>query len=145
MGTMKDLELSKGDYEALASFRAALRKFARFSEEAARDLGITPQQHQAMLGVMGQQGREFASIAEIADFLQLKHHTAVGLIDRCVAAGLVVRGDDPTDRRQVRITLTNRGRAILQQLSEKNLMELQTLRRSLKLNVLDRVNQEARK
>jgi DNA-binding MarR family transcriptional regulator len=142
---MKDLELSKGDYEALASFRAALRKFARFSEEAARDLGITPQQHQAMLGVMGQQGREFASIAEIADFLQLKHHTAVGLIDRCVAAGLVVRGDDPTDRRQVRITLTNRGRAILQQLSEKNLMELQTLRRSLKLNVLDRVNQEARK
>ena len=77
------LELSKEDYESLASFRGALRRFLRFSEEGARAAGITPQQHQALLAVMGQNGRDWASISEIAEFLQLKHHTAVGLIDRC--------------------------------------------------------------
>src|SRR5579862_6404833 len=95
-----ELSLTKQDYEALAAFRAAIRRFSRFSEEGARDAGISPQQHQAMLAIMGQTGRQWASISEIADFLQRKHHTSVGLIDRCVAAGLVERGPDEDDRRQ---------------------------------------------
>lgn len=137
---MEDTEipLTKQDYESLAAFRAAIRRFARFSEEGARSVGITPQQHQAMLAIMGQPGRQWASIGEIAEFLQLKHHTAVGLIDRCVAAGLVERGADPDDRRQVRVTLTGKGEALLRTLSTRNLRELKSLRKSMKLAVIDR-------
>jgi DNA-binding MarR family transcriptional regulator len=133
-----ELSLTKQDYESLAAFRAAIRKFARFSEEGARAVGITPQQHQALLAIMGQPGRQWASIAEIADFLQLKHHTSVGLIDRCVAAGLVERNPDPDDRRQVRVTLTEKGEKLLNHLSTRNLRELKTLRKMMKLVVIDR-------
>jgi DNA-binding MarR family transcriptional regulator len=133
-----EVSLTKQDYESLAAFRAAIRKFTRFSEEGSRAFGITPQQHQAMLGVMGQPGRDWASIVEIADFLQLKHHTAVGLVDRCVAAGLVVRNADPDDRRQVRVTLTDKGAGLLKQLSTRNLRELKNLRKLMKLAALDR-------
>jgi DNA-binding MarR family transcriptional regulator len=87
---------------------------------------------------MGQPGRQWASIAEIADFLQLKHHTSVGLIDRCVAAGLVERNPDPDDRRQVRVTLTEKGEKLLNHLSTRNLRELKTLRKMMKLVVIDR-------
>lgn len=137
---MEDTEipLTKQDYESLAAFRAAIRRFARFSEEGARAVGITPQQHQAMLAIMGQPGRQWASIAEIAEFLQLKHHTAVGLIDRCVAANLVERGADPDDRRQVRVTLTAKGEELLRTLSTRNLRELKSLRKNMKLSVIDR-------
>lgn len=133
-----ELELTKQDYESLAAFRAAIRRFARFSEEGAREVGITPQQHQALLAIMGQPGRQWASIAEIADFLQLKHHTSVGLVDRCVAAGLVERNPDPDDRRQVRVTLTENGEKLLRHLSTRNLRELKTLRKMMKLSVIDR-------
>ncbi|HVT13318.1 MAG TPA: MarR family transcriptional regulator [Fimbriimonadaceae bacterium] len=133
-----EISLTKQDYESLAAFRAAIRRFTRFSEEGARALGITPQQHQAMLAIMGQPGRQWASIAEIADFLQLKHHTAVGLIDRCAAAGLAERSPDPDDRRQVRVTLTAKGEGLLRTLSTRNLRELKSLRKLMKLSVIDR-------
>jgi DNA-binding MarR family transcriptional regulator len=133
-----EISLTKQDYESLAAFRAAIRRFARFSEEGARTVGITPQQHQAILAIMGQPGRSWASIAEVADFLQLKHHTAVGLVDRCVAAGLVERNPDPDDRRQVRVTLTKKGEDLLRHLSTRNLRELKQLRKSMKLTVIDR-------
>ena len=83
-------------------------------------------------------GREWATIAEIAEFLQLKHHTTVGLVDRCVAAGLVERNPDPDDRRQVRVTLTPKGKELLDQLSTRNLRELKNLKKLLKLAVIDR-------
>src|SRR5690349_11691953 len=127
-----EIDLTKQDYESLAAFRAAIRRFARFSEEGARSVGITPQQHQAMLAIMGQPGREWASIAEIAEFLQLKHHTTVGLVDRCVAAGLVLRNPDPDDRRQVRVGLTTKGGELLRHLSTRNLRELKNLRKAMK-------------
>jgi DNA-binding MarR family transcriptional regulator len=133
-----EISLTKQDYESLAAFRAAIRRFTRFSEEGARSAGITPQQHQAMLAIMGQPGRGWASIAEIADFLQLKHHTTVGLVDRCVAAHLVERNPDPEDRRQVRVTLTKKGEDLLRHLSTRNLRELKALRKSMKLSVIDR-------
>ena len=129
-----EVSLTKQDYESLAAFRAAIRRFARFSEEGARDMGITPQQHQAMLAIMGQAGKSWASIAEIADFLQLRHHTTVGLVDRCAAAGLLTRGPDADDRRQVRVTLTPKGQEILSHLSQRNLAELKNLRKHLKLS-----------
>jgi len=133
-----EILLSKHDYESLAAFRAAIRRFTRFSEEGARSAGITPQQHQAMLAIMGQPERQWASIAEIAEFLQLKHHTAVGLVDRCVAAGFVERNPDTVDRRQVRVTLTEKGERLLAHLSTRNLRELKNLRRLMKLSVIDR-------
>lgn len=134
----QEISLTKQDYESLAAFRAAIRRFTRFSEEGARTEGITPQQHQAMLAIMGRPSREWASIGEIAQFLQVKHHTAVGLIDRCVVAGLVERGPDPDDRRQVRVTLSAKGRTLLSRLSTRNLRELKNLRKLLKLSVIDR-------
>jgi DNA-binding MarR family transcriptional regulator len=133
-----ELAISKDDYESLAAFRAAIRRFTRFSEEGAREAGITPQQHQALLSIMGQHGREWASIGEMADFLQLRHHTTVGLVDRCVAAGLLERNPDLRDRRQVRVTLTDKGRGLLAKLSARNLRELKDLKKLLKLSVVDR-------
>jgi len=133
-----EISLTKQDYESLAAFRAAIRRFTRFSEEGSRDVGITPQQHQALLAIMGQPGKQWASVAEIADFLQLKHHTAVGLVDRCVGAGLVERNPDPDDRRQVRVSLTPRGEELLRHLSTRNLRELKNLRKLMKLSVIDR-------
>ena len=133
-----EISLTKQDYESLAAFRAAIRRFTRFSEEGARASGITPQQHQAILAIMGQQGRDWASIAEIATALQLRHHTTVGLIDRCVAAGLVERNPDLDDRRQVRVTLTDKGDQLLRRLSTRNLRELKNLRKFMKLSVIDR-------
>ncbi|RYG27198.1 MarR family transcriptional regulator [bacterium] len=115
---------TKQDYEALASFRKSLRRFLRFAEQTAREEGITPQQHQVILAVMGQEGRDWASISEIRDALQLEHHAAVGLVDRCQSAGLVIRSPHPDDRRVVMVSLTDRGRQCLAAISRRNLGEL---------------------
>jgi DNA-binding MarR family transcriptional regulator len=129
-------ELRKQDYEALAAFRAALRSFLRFSEEGARSAGVTPQQHQLLLAIKGQKGRDWASLSEIAEALQVRHHTAVGLVDRSARARLVRRSVDPDDRRQVRVCLTKRGELLLARLSQRNRSELAGLRRALSLPFL---------
>ena len=129
--------LRKEDYEALALFRRTLRRFLRFTEEGARGAGLTPQQHQALLAVKGQPGRDWLTIGELADALQLRHHSVVALVDRCVAADLLQRRTDLTDRRQVRVHLTTRGESILEQLSRHNLRELQQLRAALNAAVLN--------
>jgi len=125
-------KLEKKDYVALANLRKSIRVFLRFSEEGARMEGITPQQHQVLLAVKGQANRDWASVGEVADFLQLRHHTVVGLIDRCVAAGLVRREPSQIDRRKVEIWLTSRGESILTRLVKRNTMELFSLREHLK-------------
>ena len=89
-----------GQYHAirdLAQFRYALRRFLRFSEDAAREHGVTPQQHQLMLGVAGFTGRNCATISELAEFLQEKNHSVVGLVERAVNSGLVRRKQDSSD------------------------------------------------
>jgi DNA-binding MarR family transcriptional regulator len=105
--------LSKTQYENLAAFRFALRRFLRFSEDAATAEGITPQQHQALLAVKGFPGRDHVSVSELAERLQIRHHSAVGLIDRLVTEKLVLREPSPDDRRSVHIRLTARGEKML--------------------------------
>ena len=109
--------LSKSQYEALAAFRFALRKFLRFSEDAAAAAGITPQQHQALLAIKGFPGRDHVSVRELAERLQVRHHSAVGLLDRLVAEKLVARTASPEDRRRVHIQLTSRGEKMLEELT----------------------------
>ena len=128
--------LTKSDYESLAAFRRSLRRFLRYAEDGARRAGLTPQQHQVLLAIKGQPGRDWASIAELAEALQLRHHTVVGLVDRSAAAGLVRRDPDPEDRRQVRVVLTERGEGVLNSLSTSNVEELRRLQRSLNLDLL---------
>ncbi len=109
---------------SLAQFRYRLRRFLYFSEQAARKCGITPQQHQLMLGVAGYTGRGCASISELADFLQEKNHSVVELVERAVAKGLVRRTHDPTDRRVVVVFLTPAGKRILGRLTKLHQREI---------------------
>ena len=102
----------------LASFRYSLRRFLRFSENAARSYGITPQQHQLMLGVAGFTGRGSATISELAEFLQGRLHSVVGLVERAEHSGLVVAKKSQADRRVVVVSLTPRGSLILGRLSQ---------------------------
>ena len=126
-------QLSQAQYETLAAFRYALRRFLRFSEEAAQDAGITPQQHQALLAVKGFPGRDRVTVSELAERLQLRHHSAVGLIDRLVEEKLVVRAPSETDRRQVLIRLTSRGEKIVGKLSFAHSRQLKGMGAELKL------------
>jgi len=105
------------DYRRLASFRYALRQFAAFSEAAARAAGLTPQQHQALLAIRGHAGPEAMSIGKLAEQLIVHHHSAVGLVDRLVAEGLVERQHAAADRRRVELSLTDRAERVLAGLS----------------------------
>ena len=94
-------QLVKSQYETLAAFRYALRRFIHFSEEAAQAAGITAQQYQALLAIKGFPARDNVTVGELAERLQLRHHSAVGLIDRLEAEKLVVRAPSAEDRRHV--------------------------------------------
>ena len=120
-------KVSKADYEALAAFRYALRQFLRFSEEAAEAVGLTPQQHQALLAILGFPGRDQVTIGELAERLQIRHHSAVGLVDRLEAQNLVARQGAGNDRRQVYVTVTPHGLALLEQLAAAHRSELQRI------------------
>lgn len=136
--------MRKEDYEALARFRHTLRRFLHITEERARAAGITPQQHQLLLAVKGQPGREWASVTELAEALQIRHHAAVGLVDRCERAGLATRSPSPEDRRQVRVQLTKRGEELLEGLSRQNQDELRILQAALRIPFLtDGIDQRA--
>lgn len=102
---------------SLAQFRYSLRKFLRFSEYAARQCGVTPQQHQLILGIAGYTGHGSATVSELAEFLQERRHSVAGLIERAAQNGLVRRSQDKFDRRVVNIFLTSRGKGILSRLS----------------------------
>jgi DNA-binding MarR family transcriptional regulator len=128
----EDGGITKAEYEELARFRYALRRFLRFAERAARAAGVTPQQYQSLLAIKGFPGRDWASVGELAERLQLQHNSAVGIVDRCEQAGLVERSADPEDRRQVRVTLTPRGEEVLRLLASQNRQELARIRRDLR-------------
>jgi DNA-binding MarR family transcriptional regulator len=124
-------ELLKAEYEALAAFRHALRRFAAFSAEAARGAGLTPQQHQALLAIKGAPGRETLTIGEIAAHLLIRPHSAVELVDRLADLGLIARQPDAADSRRVQVALTARSEALLRDLSVAHLRELQAIRPTL--------------
>jgi DNA-binding MarR family transcriptional regulator len=115
----------------LAWFRYELRRFLRFSEREARRRGLTPAQHQLLLGVAGFTGRGWATVSELAEFLQLRHNAAVELVNRGARGGLVRRHADSTDRRFVQVRLTARGRALLDRLSRVHLDEIARVRRQI--------------
>ncbi len=120
-------ELSKADYERLANFRYVLRQFLAFSGDAAEAAGVTPQQHQALLAIKGHPGREEVTIGELAERLGLRHHSAVGLVDRLATRGLVERRAGRADRRSVSIVLTGEAEALLAGLSRAHRQELKRL------------------
>ena len=116
--------LEQADLEHLLELRCGLRRFLRWSEEQARAAGLTPAQHQLLLAVKGHADPGGPTVGEIADYLVLRHHSAVGLIDRAVAAGLVERRPDPSNNSAVRVVLTPAGEEKLDQLAAAHLEEL---------------------
>src|SRR5271157_5350821 len=111
----------------LAAFRYQLRRFLRFSEKAARACGLTPQQHQLLLGVAGYTGRGWATISELAEFMQSRHNAVVGLVQRAAERGLVRKAQGEKDRRFVKVRLTRKGFTILDKISRMNIAELRAL------------------
>lgn len=118
--------LTAADYERLAEFRYALRRFLVFSEDAAKGSGLTAQQHQALLAIKGF-GRTAMTTGALAKRLAIRHHSAVGLIDRLVAKSLVKRLPGSDDRRQVLLSLTPKSETLLAKLSEEHRRELKRL------------------
>jgi len=118
------------DYRLLAEFRHLLRGFVTFSEAAAREAGLTPQQHQALLALKAFEGN--ATVGQLAQRLLLKHHSAVGLADRLARAGLLTRRTDPQDRRRVTLALTAKAEKVLEKLTAVHREELRRLAPALR-------------
>lgn len=119
--------LTKQEYETLAEFRRQLRLFLSFSEDAARQAGIAPQQYQALLAIKGFPGREEVTIGELAEQLQIRHHSAVGLIDRLVKQEMVIRETATDDRRRVYVKLAPNGAELLERLASIHKQELKQM------------------
>jgi DNA-binding MarR family transcriptional regulator len=114
---LRTLAKTSVDYRALADFRYEVRRFQNLSEQAARAAGIEPQQYQALLAVKGLPASCHATVGVLAERLQIQHHSAVELVDRLEAHGLLKRTRSRTDRRQVLLRLTGRGEEILRQVA----------------------------
>lgn len=120
-------DLTDEEYQRLLELRTGLRRFLRWSEEQAAAAGLTSAQHQLLLAVRGHRNPDGPTIGDVAGYLLLRHHSAVGLIDRAVKAGLVMRHEDANDRRVVRLRLTSLGTDILSLLSSAHVEELEKL------------------
>lgn len=119
-------ELTHAEYRALAEFRYQLRLFLRRGEQASRDAGLEPQQHQLLLVVKGLPEDASATVGTLAERLQLQHHSTVELINRLVDQGLVQRKRDSQDKRLVLVSLTARGERVLRELSHFHHSELRS-------------------
>jgi DNA-binding MarR family transcriptional regulator len=119
--------LTKADYELLAAFRYALRKFLGFSEDAAIENGIRPQQYQVLLAIEGFPGRNWVTMGELAEQMRIAHHSAVGMVDRMEGLGLVKRVSSEHDRRRVQISVTRKGHYILEKLYRIHRAELRSV------------------
>jgi DNA-binding MarR family transcriptional regulator len=115
---------SDDDYRRLLELRSGLRRFLRWSEDHARAAGLTPAQHQLLLAIRGHADERGPTIGDVAAHLLLRHHSAVGLVDRAEGAGLVAREQDAENGSIVRLRLTEAGAAQLEALSEQHLEEL---------------------
>jgi DNA-binding MarR family transcriptional regulator len=119
--------ITLADYRALAAFRHEIRKFIAFSEQAARDAGIEPQQHQLLLAVRGLPESMRPTIGAIAERLCVQHHTAVALVDKLEMRGLILRERSEADRREVLLRVTYAGEALLRALSALHRLQLETV------------------
>jgi DNA-binding MarR family transcriptional regulator len=131
--------LNDSDYERLAEFRYVLRHFLIFSENAASEAGLSAQQHQALLAIKAASGKPVTA-GLLAERLGIRHHSAVGLLDRLEEKALIKRERNAADRRQVLILLAPRAERMLAQLSaahQRELKRVAPLLRSL-LNHLTR-------
>lgn len=124
---MTTTNLSKSDFAALSEFRYQMRRFERFSEDVVQAQGITPLQYLLLLHIKGYPGRDWATVSELAERLQAKHHGTVALITRCEAMGLVERRNSAIDRRRVEVHLLRQGETILARLAEQHRVELLSL------------------
>ena len=124
--------ISDAEYQAIAAFRAELRRFLRFSEEAAEAMGLSPRQHQLLLAIRGHQGDAPPTVGDLAAALQIKHHSMVGLINRTVQAGYLRREPSLVDHREVHVVLTPQGEEILQALTVAHRSEHLQLKRVLR-------------
>ena len=124
-------ELSRQYRENLLAFRVALRRFQRWSEDQANAAGLTHVQHQLLVAIKGHPGRVPPSVGQIADYLLLQSHSAVGLVDRAEAAGFVCRCPDPDDARVARVELTEVGDRLVTGLTEAALAEMHKLAAAL--------------
>lgn len=129
MSSKNKPRVTKKQYEALATFRYELRRYLRYSEEVTRKHEVTPLQYQLLLQIKGYPGREEATITELAERLQAKHHGVVALITRCESLGLVERRVDDEDRRRVFVRLTDKGEKRLERLAELHRSELLSLQK----------------
>jgi DNA-binding MarR family transcriptional regulator len=127
MNPSSSKKLKKSQYEALSEFRYQLRRFLHFSETAARNAGLTPLQYLLMLHVRGFPGRDWATVNELADRLQMQHHGVVALLTRCEEAGLVRRQKSTVDRRMVEVHLQEKGAMQLERLAALHDAELCSL------------------
>ncbi len=134
--------LSKPEFEALSDFRYQLRRFLRFSEDAAQGEGVTVQQYLLMLHIRGCPGKDWASIGELAERLQAKQHGVVALVNRCEAAGLVRRKANPDDRRIVEVHLLAKGDRCLNRLAMLHRSELESLRGTFRVASITAFNDD---
>lgn len=119
--------LRHADFRLLAEFRFVLRRFMQFSEAAAAKVGLEPQQHQALLVIKAYEGDGRPSIGHIAEQLGVRHHSAVGLVNRLVVAELLTRKTDAADRRRVKLALTPKANRTLEALSSAHRDELRQM------------------
>jgi DNA-binding MarR family transcriptional regulator len=127
------VKLRDDEYQALARLRYLLRVFLRFSEDAARDEGLTPQQHQLLLAVRGFSDGRAPTVGEVAEMLQLQQHSVVELVDRAEDSGLIRRTADAKDRRRQLLTLSQEGEERLARLAPLHQAELRRFRDEINL------------
>jgi DNA-binding MarR family transcriptional regulator len=130
------MELDDDQFKRLLAFRSGIRQFLRWSEERAADVGLTAAQHQLLLAVRGDPDPRGPTIGDIACHLLVRHHSAVGLVDRAETLGLVRRRLDPEDQRVVRIELTAAGERRLRALTEQHMAELERIRIAPRIQAL---------
>lgn len=118
--------LTQRDFESLAEFRHQIRRFLRFSERAARDAGLEPRQHQFLLALKGLPSDVRPRISELAERLQIQHHSAVELVNRLEAGKFVRRHRGTEDRREVLLQLTSQGEKVLRELTLHHRRELRS-------------------
>ena len=124
---MPSPDLTDRDYQRLAELRYALRSFLHWSAEQAKTAGLTPGHHQLLLAVRASRDERGPTVSDLAAVLLVRHHSAVGLVDRAQEAGLLVRERDPDQHSLVRVRLTKAGAAKLRSLSELHMRELAQL------------------